>query len=62
MKKHRVNYNFTDRQHKILQIKAKQQELSVSELLRRILDEWINNNAKDIQIQDIPNKESKNID
>jgi Fe2+ or Zn2+ uptake regulation protein len=41
MKKRRVNYNLTDRQHKILQIIAGKQELSVSELLRRILDEWI---------------------
>ena len=41
MKKRRVNYNLTDRQHKLLQIIAGKQELSVSELLRGILDEWI---------------------
>jgi len=57
MKKRRVNYNLTDRQHKILKLKAEKQELSVSELLRRILDEWINN-AKDIQIPTIPDTES----
>ena len=60
MKKHRVNYNVTDRQHKTLQIKAEQQELSASELLRRILDEWIENNAKDIQIQSISDKKTNN--
>jgi hypothetical protein len=60
MKKHRVNYNVTDRQHKTLQIKAEQQELSASELLRRILDEWIENNAKDLQIQSISDKETNN--
>ena len=53
MKKRRVNYNLTDRQHKILKIVAEKQELSVSELLRRILDEWIENNAKNLQIQSI---------
>ena len=58
MKKHRVNYNVTDRQHKTLQIKAEQQELSASELLRRILDEWIEKNAKDIQIQSISDKKT----
>ena len=58
MKKRRVNYNLTDRHHKILKLKAVQQELSVSELLRRILDEWINTNVKDIQIPIISDTES----
>ena len=60
MKKRRVNYNLTDRQHKILKIVAEKQELSVSELLRRILDEWIENNAKDLQIQSISDKKTDN--
>ena len=60
MKKRRVNYNLTDRQHKILQIVAEKQELSVSELLRRILDEWIDANVKDIQIPIISDKETDN--
>jgi hypothetical protein len=50
VKKLRANYNVTNRQHKILQIKAKQKDLSASELLRRILDEWIDANVKDIQM------------
>jgi predicted DNA-binding ribbon-helix-helix protein len=58
MKKRRVNYNLTDRQHKILQIIAGKQELSVSELLRRILDEWLDVNAKDLQISSISDTES----
>jgi len=60
MKKRRVNYNLTDRQHKTLKIIADRQELSVSELLRRILDEWIDINGKDLQIPNISDKETDN--
>jgi len=43
MKKRRVNYNFTEQQHIFLKIHAESKELSVSELLRRIIDEWLQN-------------------
>lgn len=36
----------TDRQLKILTEKAMQRDISFSELVRRILDEWIENNEK----------------
>lgn len=36
----------TDRQLKILMIVADKRDISFSELVRRILDEWIDNNDK----------------
>lgn len=41
MKKRRVNYNFTEQQHALLKIHAESKQLSVSELLRRIIDKWL---------------------
>jgi hypothetical protein len=40
MKKRRVNYNVTERQFERLASAAEKRQLSSSELLRRILDDW----------------------
>ena len=59
MKKHRVNYNVTGSQRKVLKLAAEKQELSASEFLRRILDDWIKANAQDIQVQVISERETE---
>jgi len=43
LKKRVVSYNLTNQQHLYLRAHADSKELSVSELLRRIIDEWFEN-------------------
>lgn len=40
MRKIRTNYTFTEGQHTLLTQVAHRMQISVSELLRRIIDEW----------------------
>jgi len=62
MKKKRTNYNLTEDQHKILRIASAHEGISASKLLRRIIDEWIEANAQNIQIQTVPNGKSNERD
>lgn len=58
--KKRTNYNLNEDQHQILRIAAAYRGISASKLLRQVIDEWIKANAQNIQISDIPNRETDN--
>ena len=60
--KKRTNYNLNEEQHKVLRIAAAYRGISASELLRRILDEWIESNAQDIQIQVVSHEKADSGD
>ena len=62
VKKQRINYNVTSIQAEVLRIAARQKELSASELLRRIIDDWIETNAQDIQVQVVSQREADSSD
>lgn len=52
MKKIRVNFNITERQHSLLKLIGKSKGLSASDLLRRILDEWLDRFERDNKLED----------